>query len=253
MNPWDAAPVMTGEIAQDTQWRGITPHGHDYRMWVRPGTSDWNTVNACSGLHDEYRIPAGMSGWALDIGAHIGACTIPLLLDNPDLRVQAVEAVEENARVLTQNARLNGVDDRLEIYVAIAAERAFMRGTIALPDDPDHHWIGNQSHVSSTVLHGVTIDLQTLLSRKVVHDQDLGRDVVHLPIARWVWAKADCEGCEYAVFLDPIWNAYLDHIEGEVHGDQQTLVSMLEATHIVQVNAETWHFQAVRRPLAGVH
>lgn len=242
MNPWDADPITTGEIAQDTQWRGITPHGHDYRMWVRPGTSDWNTVNACSGLHDEYRIPAGLSGWALDIGAHIGACAIPLLIDNPDLRVQAVEALSENARMLRANADLNGVSERLEVALAAASDTQGEWASIALPDEEQHHWIGNQSHTSSTMRPILTVNLGRLMQRA---GHGLGID-------RYRWVKMDCEGCEYAFLVDPVMNAYLDHIEGEVHGDHAVLVSMLEPTHIVTTK-EDQHFTATRRPLAGVH
>ncbi len=253
--PEDEAVIFTGDLAKDTQWRGITPHGRDYRMKVRPGTSDWNTVNACAGLNDEYRIPEGLSGWALDIGAHIGGCTIPLLLDNPDLRVQAVEAIDENARLLAANAKAAGVDDRLEVYVAAAADASGQWATIALPDEEQHHWIGNQTHTSGVMRHVPTIDIRTLMERKMIHDRDAGQDYVTLAIPRYVWAKIDCEGCEYQVFLDPVANAFLDRIVGEVHGDHAMLVAMLEPTHIVDLDASVApaHFTATARPRAGVH
>lgn len=251
----EATLVMTGEIARDTGWRGITPHGRDYTMEVRPGTSDWNTVNACAGLHDEYHIPTGLSGWALDIGAHIGACAIPLLLDNPDLRVQAVEAVDENARLLVANARRNGVDDRLEVFVAAAAERSGQFATITLPDEEQHHWIGNQSHGPGVMRHVATMDILTLMERKTIHDREAGRSYTTLPIPRYAWAKIDCEGCEYPFFADPVANAFLDLIEGEVHGDQQLLVDMLTPTHMVVLDTSVSpaHFRATARPKAGVH
>lgn len=251
----DEAPVITGNLDMDTEWRGVSPGGVSYAMRVRPGTSDWNTVNACAAPSDEYRLPRGWRGWALDIGAHIGGCTIPLLLDNPDLRVQAVEAVDENARLLAANARRNGVDDRLEVYCAAAADVAGRMATIALPDEEQHHWIGNQTHTSGVLRHVPTIDIHHLMARKVIRDSDHGGTYETLPVIQYAWVKIDCEGCEYPFLSDPLANVYLDRIEGEVHGDHQTLVDMLTPTHIVDLDTSVApaHFRATARPKAGVH
>lgn len=94
----------------------LTPHDHPARFRCRPGTSDLATVGATNrlwgNLVDEYHLPEGLAGWALDIGAHIGAVTVPLLIDNPGLRVVAIEAVPANVELLRQNLELNGVADR---------------------------------------------------------------------------------------------------------------------------------------------
>src|SRR5947208_16888203 len=94
------------ELQVDT-W--LTPHGRGTSRVTRPGTSDWNTVSACNGSNDEYHLPEGLQGWALDVGAHIGALTVPLLVDNPGLRAVAIEALPENVELLRMNLERNGV------------------------------------------------------------------------------------------------------------------------------------------------
>ena len=119
-----------GPGTETAEWH--TPGGHPVKMTYRRDTTDWNTVSAClrnpmgatwdSG--DEYHLPRGLAGWALDLGAHIGAVTIGLLMDNPDLRVLAIEAVPENAELIKANLALNGLTDR-----AIVWHAAFVAGT----------------------------------------------------------------------------------------------------------------------------
>lgn len=228
---------ITGDLAVDTGYRGGTPNGQPLLMHVRPGTSDWNTVNACAWPNDEYRIPTGLSGWALDIGAHIGACTIPLLLDNPGLQVIAVEGLRENTEMLKANAELNGVAGRLFLVLALASDSHAQDGTILLPTEAQHHWIGNQTGEPGAEARTVpTTDLDHLL---IVTERQ-----------GFVWTKLDCEGCEYPVLSRPEMNAYLGHIEGEVHGDIGRLGELLNPTHHVQADAATWHFTARPRSQA---
>ena len=104
------------------EWR--TPHGNPAWLTYRRDTTDWNTISACLAnpyqpeTGDEYHIPAGLSGWALDLGAHVGAVTIGLLLDNPDLTVLAIEAVPENVELINENLALNGLTDRATVWHA---------------------------------------------------------------------------------------------------------------------------------------
>src|SRR5689334_17554078 len=93
-----------------------TPRGRPAQFYCRTWTSDLATVGATNrlwgNLVDEYGLPEGLSGWALDLGAHIGSVTVPLLLDNPELQVVAIEAVPDNAEMLRKNLDLNRVSDR---------------------------------------------------------------------------------------------------------------------------------------------
>jgi hypothetical protein len=56
-----------------------TPHGRPAVFRCRDGTSDLATVGASNrlwgNLVDEYLIPEGLTGFGLDIGAHIGSAT----------------------------------------------------------------------------------------------------------------------------------------------------------------------------------
>jgi FkbM family methyltransferase len=57
----------------------------------------------------------GVEGWALDLGAHIGAVSVCLALDHPRLDVVAVEPVPENAEQLRRHAIDNGVALRIRV------------------------------------------------------------------------------------------------------------------------------------------
>lgn len=212
---------ITGYIPTDTGWRGLTPHGRPYLMAVRPGTSDWNTANASARGNDEYGIPTGLSGWAMDIGAHIGAVSVPLLLDNPDLRVIAIEGLPENVAMLFDNLRLNGVEDRALIIHALAGVEG--EGTIHYGKDGEHDYIGStfpgEAHGRGISIHGVTLR-GAMLQRGPESDK---------PIE---WMKIDCEGCEYA-FLESAWLAAVKWITGECHQSADRLEEILGITHEV--------------------
>ena len=102
----------------------LTPRGNVARMAVRPGTSDLSVVGATmtgvagSGATDEYRL-AGLSveGRFVDVGAHVGAVTVAVLLDNPGALAVCVEPVPENVAVLRQNLALNGLEGLSLIHI----------------------------------------------------------------------------------------------------------------------------------------
>src|SRR5205823_5233895 len=71
---------------------------------------------------DEYRMTGRtLSGWAIDVGAHIGAFSVSLALDQPHMSILAVEAVPENVIMLEKNVRDNGVSDRVTVVPKFAA------------------------------------------------------------------------------------------------------------------------------------
>lgn len=209
--------VVTGNIAVDTHWYGRSPKGAHYSMQVRPGTSDWNTANACAYGNDEYGMAAreGLEGWALDIGAHIGAWIVPTLIDNPGLRGVCVEALTENVDMLIHNLERNGLRERC--YFLQRAAGGDMR--IGYPDDEQHRFIGNArggGHSRYVDVPGV--DIAYLLNYPGPHGFRI--------------AKIDCEGCEYP-FLSSPDVAAIQTIVGEVHEGWARLVSILSTTHAV--------------------
>ena len=77
-----------------------TPGGNTAWLRARTSTNDGAVAQAILG-EDEYRLASyyPLTGWMLDIGAHIGTVAIAVALDNPDAKVVAVEALPDNGRV----------------------------------------------------------------------------------------------------------------------------------------------------------
>lgn len=213
--------VITGDQSVDNAVTTWSPGHRPYTLSVRPGTSDANTVLACSGQHDEYSLPQGIQGWALDVGGHIGAATIPLLLDNPDLHVVVVEALPENVRLLRHNLMRNGVEDRA-ILVHAAAGATTDPVLLGYGTDGTHEFIGNVANPQG----GRTVEVKGATLRGLMLLRGPAED------EPWAWAKLDCEGCEYGV-LASLWVPSLLHIKGEVHQGWDRLLDLLTPTHEV--------------------
>ena len=196
-------------------------------MAYRPDTSDWNTLYACLTRTSTASRTGRSPGRQLDIGAHIGGVTVALALDNPDLRVIAVEPVPDNAAMLRENVERNGVADRVTVIEGAAGGTKPVsvwygyKGTEAA----EHHaFIGNSSlayDTSGKVKH------ETVRYAKPVRLADLGDLAL---------VKIDCEGGEYAVLADAAV-AKIPTILGEWHpvrgktGDD--IVALLGDTHTV--------------------
>lgn len=213
--------VITGDQRVDNAVATYSPGHRPYTLSVRPGTSDANTVLSCSGEHDEYQLPQGIKGWALDVGGHIGAATVPLLLDNPSLHVVVVEALPENVRLLHHNLMRNGVEDRA-ILVHAAAGATPDPVLLGYGTDGTHEFIGNVANPQG----GRTVEVKGATLRGLMLLRGPAED------EPWAWAKIDCEGCEYGVLASP-WVTSLLHIKGEVHQGWDRLLDLLTPTHEV--------------------
>ena len=213
--------IITGDQSVDTAVSTHSPGGHPYVMSVRPGTSDANTVLSCSGQHDEYSLPRELEGWLLDVGAHIGAASVPLLLDNPRARLVAVEALPENVALLEENLRRNGVADRAIVVYAAAGDGSDLE--VGYSADQVHEYIGSPAGSSSSrSVHVPGATLGDLMRARGASQAD----------EPWAWAKVDCEGCEYGILASP-QVASLLRIKGEVHRGWAPLLELLEPTHVV--------------------
>jgi FkbM family methyltransferase len=212
-----------------------TPHGNPARFKCRTDTSDLATVGASNrlwgNLVDEYHIPTGLSGWALDVGAHIGSVTVPLLLDNPDLRVMAIEAVPPNRDLLRENLELNGVLDRC----AIAYGAAWDDSTDTI--DVEYGYTGSEVAETHAYIGSVTpwMDAPGEKQSATVATFTLD-DVLGVTGGDgFVWVKTDCEGCEHRFFKGP-GLAKIGIIEGEWHerdGTPESFAEQLSKTHTV--------------------
>lgn len=220
-----------------------TPAGNAVTMLYRRGTNDWNTLNA-SLDQDEYKLPSGRSGNALDVGGYLGSVGIALAKDNPGLRVTIVEPVPDNADLIERNVALNDLTDRVTLVrgaVGKGGEQVDVwygyRGT----EVAEHHaFVGNSSLAYD---NGGALDHQE-------------RTYTGLGLAQFLpldFLKIDCEGGEWA-FLDSPSVAEVATIIGEAHSVRgrkgRDIIDLLAATHDVTIDGDgegTCEFWAVRR------
>lgn len=225
----------------------VTPKGRRSTFTYREDTSDWNTISSCL-THDEYGLAErDLTGLAIDIGAYVGSVTIPLLLDNRDLRVVAVEALQENADLIARNAEANGVADRLTLICGAAAS----------PDDKsaDVFW---RAQGTEMVEHHAFIGNSSLVYAHGDQNHETATVACYslsalLGYGDAAFLKIDCEGCEWSFLTDPAISR-VETIVGEWHpvnGHQrEDVLGLLGATHDVEFSGPIegpGGFTAVRR------
>ena len=230
-------PLLTGD------W--TTPGGHPVSFTYREGTNDWNTLSSTMAPTDEYHLPRGLSGVALDVGAYLGSVAVGLALDNPDLRVFAIEPVPDNIALIRRNLDLNGVS--VVLIEGAAGDGSPVdvwyryRGTPSL----EHHaFVGNSSLAYD---HGGEYEHETVTYTSISLASFIER------FGRIDWLKIDCEGGEFA-FLDSPAIGDVGYIIGEWHSvrgyTRADLRALLDATHDVTFDHDddtTGGFVAVRR------
>lgn len=179
------------------------PRGGSVEMAVRDGTNDHNVCYSII-TEDEYRIPSGLTGTALDVGAHIGAATVALCALNPELRVVAIEALPANVELLRQNTAPYA--DRVTVIHAAAGTNEVIdwnwAGTKDEPENP-HRFIGNQHFGPGTGHDSLTVPTVSL--SEIVAQYG--------PIR---FLKIDCEGCEDTFLDDPAIDQ-VEWVAGEFH------------------------------------
>ena len=230
-----------------------SPRGNGATFVVREGTSDAATIHSTfhfdGKLQDEYGLrDLHLEGWAIDVGAHVGTVAVALAIDNPSLRVIAVEAVPENAALVAINAERNGVADRVHVIAKAASgdeEWAQLRyGPYEVPGIPPDHamqvrFIGNlfRDHGS----RGLTVRVPAV-SLEALLDE--------FGIDRVAFMKIDCEGCEWAFLSSPAIDR-VDLIHGEWHDRAvDAITGLLAPTHRVEVLVDdggVGMFRATRR------
>lgn len=208
----------------------MTPHGHAVTLEYRLDTNDSNTISSCMGPNDEYGIPSGLRGCALDIGAYLGSVTIALLMDNPDLYVTAVEPVPDNVRLIRRNLELNGCADRCTV----------IEGAVGGPlDGPVTVWYGysgNESaeHHAFVGNSSLAYDHGGFLPHKSVTYEPWFFSQLNQNFYPIRWAKIDAEGAEWEFLKDPAveqvdyWVGEWHPVRGHVRAD---LIPLLGKTH----------------------
>jgi len=209
-----------------------TPHGATVRLLCRPGTNDQMMAQSCLD-EDEYGladVPVGSVSLAADIGSHIGMVAIGLAVDHPTANILAVEPLDENLHLIEENARLNGVLDRITIIPGAAAKTKAKGVRIAWDFEGHeqaamHRFVANQPMPDGTRQKFATVEAITLA--------DL------IPAGTLDMLVTDCEGGEYELLGNASAagkNALrrVAEIRGEYHGGYTRLVELLDATHVVE-------------------
>ena len=215
-----------------------TPGGNRASFTYRADTNDFNIIGSCL-LDDEYSLPKGLKGLALDIGAHIGAVTVALALDNPGLRVTAIEPVPSNLDLLRRNVAINGVE-----YLVRIIEGAAGKGQVTVR----HGFTGDESALHHAFV-GNSILVNGEAGRVTVYDGWTLSELAAEPVA---FCKVDIEGDEYTLLDDPAVSL-CRVIAGEwhpSHGNAADILALLDRTHAVTFNGSATGpggFRAVRR------
>lgn len=221
-----------------------TPRGNTVTLFHREGFTDLSTIGAIfklwGTLHDEYGLAALQPSTFLDIGGHIGAVTVAVLVDNPDCRAAIVEPLPENIEIIEANLEATGVRARATvIHGAIGKGKSQKVGyTLARDAEANHRFIGApmpNDYAGESVTAKVyrLSDLMDILSP----------DRIDL-------AKIDCEGCEWVALADKAASR-ADLWTGEYHGgDPEQLVAMLpghDVTYEAHDHGATGMFTATSR------
>jgi FkbM family methyltransferase len=231
--------IETRYATRTGTWR--TPAGREAVFAYRDSTNDWNTISACL-TDNEYDLPRDLRGLALDIGAYLGAVTVALALDNPALRVYAIEPVPDNVRLLRENVERNDVADRVRvIHGAVGVGQVTVWHSFRGSESAEHHaFVGNSSLFAAPYSASYTEDIHT------------GWPLASLATEPIAFCKIDIEGGEFTVLADPAVSL-CRVIVGEwhpAHGTQRDIRTLLSRTHDVTFSGPPegpGGFRAVRR------
>jgi len=234
-----------------------SPHGRDILFAHREGTNDLSAIGATNTLWgfsgNEYllRDAHDLTGWAIDIGAHVGSVAFALAVDYPALRILAVEPLAENCAMMQETKALNHITN-VEIIEAAAGDKVRKSVPIAYgwtqAESLDDEYVQNGRFIggmlsdpSGTFAHPPGVSLSSLLKT--------------YRIDRVRWLKIDCEGCEWAFLRSPDIGR-VDEIIGEYHfgSKMDGIHALLDATHDVsfiwsedQVDSPVGLFRAIVR------
>lgn len=197
-----------------------TPHGQTVQMAFRHETNDFNTLNA-SLDEDEYGLPDGLTGTAVDVGGYLGSVGIALAVDNPALRVIIIEPVPDNADLIERNIALNGLGLRVTL----------IRGAVGKGGETVNVWYRYQGNPSAE--HHAFVGNSTLAydsGGELAHETATYRAIAlrdliaeYGPIR---YLKIDSEGAEWSFLSDaPLtgvqefigeWHPVRGHVQSDI-------------------------------------
>jgi FkbM family methyltransferase len=222
-----------------------TPNNSTIRLQTRATTNDAAVAYGILGT-DEYGLQGeSISGWVIDIGAHIGIVCIAIALDFPDTKIVAVEAIPDNAALVQKNVDLNGLHDRIFVESAAATEPGLTEAPIIF----DYEWVGVEKGVSPVIEEGYVRDCRYIgnifeypegeqrATTLMVPALSLGAIMQKYAIDEVELLKLDCEGCEYAFLRDPA-RKKVRRIIGEFHRGFPGIEKLLGKTHNLTVRID---------------
>ena len=225
-----------------------TPNGNTISLHIRGDTNDGALARGILET-DEYDLKGlHLEGWALDIGAHVGAVAFALAIDHPNLRIIAVEPVPDNAELLRESVTSAGLADR--IFVEEAAAGPVGTSTLRChygytQGNADANYVEQNRFIGNLWRKGPT-DGSTAIDSPVVTIPGLMRKY---DVADFRVAKIDCEGCEWK-FLQGTAR-HIQEIIGEWHDRRWDAVQrLLGDTHDLELITDyggSGIFRAIRR------
>ncbi len=157
-----------------------------------------------------YRLPANPKV-VVDIGAHIGGTAI--MCADRGAEVYAYEPEQENFKLLTENVKLNGLEDK--IYC--------IKKGVGSPGKRLIHL--NSSNSGMATLEHISPNKQGI---EVIGIKEVFKDIPHCD-----FLKIDCEGAEYEFIFDTPFEK-IDQISMELHvGEQRKVIEHLEKFYVV--------------------
>ena len=225
-----------------------SPRRHRMTWWfTRPGTNDGALVAGIIG-GDEYQLDKlpNLEGWAIDIGAHIGAVALALAADHPKLEIIAVEPVPENVDGLRRSVAGNGFGERIHIVEAAGAapgqQTVGLRWNYRSAANSDQSYVTDSRYIAN--IFGKDSDAD---SHRV---KAISLDTLMEGLDRLALLKVDCEGCEWK-FLQSDRVRDVEIIIGEFHngGGLETLINLLPDHEVTQTSGgeDVGVFRADRR------
>ena len=194
----------------------LTAGGNLASFATRDDTSDGALIMGIIG-ESEYPFARmqNLTGWALDAGAHIGIVSVALGLDNPDLKILAVEPVAENAAILRQNIARNGLNERVFVIEAALGEDGETELVCAYTKagaEPEGY-VHDNRFIGNLYTSG---DMDIKADRRTVESISISTLVLRYAIDRIAFMKSDTEGSEWVYLKDKAMNRVMWLI-GEAH------------------------------------
>lgn len=220
-------------VVRVADYLGLLPKGRRLRvhlrnglvMRVRSGTSDFGVLDDIflRGVYNRALDRLQPGDTAADVGAQSGGFALAAAGKGAD--VICFEPIQENCEMLRENARLNGLEDRIAVHQVAVAGANGRREVHRPPGDTGGATLFPSLHSDweHRPVHRVQVDCVTL------------HHVIACCGAKaCACLKLDCEGAEFEIIAsaspDDLQSVRTIIMEFHPNGDPRTIVQRLEAS-----------------------